>query len=186
MMFGWGPSAEAKPIVFALCLLITGIATITDWRKGVIPNWLTLPPLFLGPVAYGIAAGAGGLVGSLAAIAVVSAVPLLMWYRDGMAGGDLKLFAALGAMMGLDLALQAELLSFVVGALYAMGRLTWDGKLARTLGNAMYVGLNPVLPQRLRKEMSTELQQTLRLGGAIFAGTLITILGDMRPAWLGF
>ena len=58
-----------------------------------------------------------------------------------------------------------------------MGRLAWDGKLAATLGRSFYLGLNPILPQRWRKSASPELMQKLRLGGAIFAGLLLSVLG---------
>ncbi len=39
---------ELYGIAAALGLALT--AAITDWRRGEIPNWLTLPPLIVAPV----------------------------------------------------------------------------------------------------------------------------------------
>jgi prepilin peptidase CpaA len=159
---------------------MTAVAAFTDWKTGHIPNWLTLPPLFLGPIVHGLSRGGEGFLGSLLAIAVCGVVPLVMFWRGGMAGGDVKLFGAIASVCGLDVGLEAEFLAFVVAGIYALGRLAWQGKLLRTLGNSLYMGLNPMLPQRLRKPISPELLHTLRLGGAIFAGTLIAVFSRIQ------
>ncbi|MDQ3031033.1 MAG: A24 family peptidase [Myxococcota bacterium] len=159
---------------------MTAIAAFTDWKTGHIPNWLTLPPLVLGPIVHGLSNGAAGLFGSLLAVAICGAVPLLMFWRGGMAGGDVKLFAAIAAVCGVEVGLEAEFLAFVVAGIYALGRLAWQGSLLRTLGNSFYMGLNPLLPQRLRKPISPELLHSLRLGGAIFAGTLIAVFSRLQ------
>ena len=59
-----------------------------------------------------------------------------------------------------------------------------DRKLLRTLGNSLYMGMNPLLPQRLRKPISPELLHTLRLSGAIFAGTLIAVFSRLQTFFL--
>jgi prepilin peptidase CpaA len=179
-MLGFGPDPELAPYLFGLAVLMTATAAFTDWKTGHIPNWLTLPPLVLGPIVHGLTNGLDGALGSLFAIALCGAVPLLMFWRGGMAGGDVKLFAAIASVCGLDVGLEAEFLAFVVAGIYALGRLAWQGKLLRTLGNSLYMGINPLLPQRLRNPISPELLNTLRLGGAIFAGTLIAVYGRLE------
>ena len=179
-MFTYDPGPELMPYVYGLALLIAGTGALTDYRTGHIPNWLTLPPLAIAPIAYGLAFGWDAFFGVTIGVILCALVPVVMFYLNGMAGGDVKLFAAIAAIVGPDLGLQAELLAFVVGGLYSLGRLTWDGKLFRTLGNTAMMGLNPILPKRLRRPMSQELRDTLRLGGAIFAGLLITVLGRFR------
>lgn len=183
-MFGLGPDPALVPYLYGLAVVITAIAAFTDWKTGHIPNWLTLPPLVFGPIVHGLSNGASGFFGSLLAIAICGAVPLLMFWRGGMAGGDVKLFAALAAVCGTEVGLEAEFLAFVVAGIYALGRLAWQGSLLRTLGNSFYMGLNPLLPQRLRKPISPELLHTLRLGGAIFAGTLIAVFSRLQTFFL--
>ena len=183
-MFGLGPDPELVPYLYGLAVVMTAIAAFTDWKTGHIPNWLTLPPIVLGPLVHGFTNGAEGLFGALLAIAICGAVPLLMFWRGGMAGGDVKLFVAIAAVCGIEVGLEAEFLSFVVAGIYALGRLAWQGKLLRTLGNSLYMGVNPLLPQRLRKPISPELLHTLRLGGAIFAGTLIAVFSRLQTFFL--
>jgi prepilin peptidase CpaA len=179
-VFDYDPGPQLMPYVYGLALLIAGVGAVTDYRTGHIPNWLTLPPLVVAPVLYGLAFGWEAFLGRVLGVVLCGLVPVVMFYLNGMAGGDVKLFAAIAAIVGPDLGLQAELLAFVVGGIYSLGRLAWDGKLLRTLGNTMMMGLNPVLPKRLRRPMSPELRDTLRLGGAIFAGLLITVFGRFR------
>lgn len=179
-MFAYDPGPELMPYVYGLALLMAGIGALTDYRTGHIPNWLTLPPLVIAPIGYGLAFGWEAFFGVTLGIVVCGLVPVIMFYMNGMAGGDVKLFAAIAAIVGPDLGLQAELLALVVAGIYSLGRLTWDGKLFRTLGNVLMMGVNPILPKRLRRPLSAELRDTLRLGGAIFAGLLITLLGRVR------
>lgn len=183
-MFGLGPDPELVPYLYGLAVVMAAVAAYTDWKTGHIPNWLTLPPLAIAPLVHGFTSGAEGLFGSLVSIAICGIVPLVMFKLGGMAGGDVKLFAALAAVCGIDVGLQAEFLAFVVAGIYALGRLAWQGKLLRTLGNSFYLGLNPLLPQRLRKPISPELLHTLRLGGAIFAGTLIAVFSRLQAFFL--
>jgi prepilin peptidase CpaA len=185
MIFGGGPSMEAAPYVCLFALLLAGTAAITDWRTGHIPNWLTLPPIALGPIVYGIAFGLQGFLGAILAVVVCGVVPLLMFRVKGMAGGDVKLFAALAAICGTGLALEAQVLALIIGSIYALGRLTWDGKLFRTLSNALFLTVNPVLPKRLQRTPNPELLAKLRLGGAIFAGLLLVCVGRWQGALFG-
>lgn len=178
-MLGLGPDPELAPYFYALALILTAIAAFTDWRTGEIPNWITLPPIFAGPLVHGLTNGADGLAGSLLAIAFCGLVPFVMWKLEGMEAGDLKMFVGIAALVGPDVGLEAEFLAFVVAGIYALGRLAWEGKLLRTVGNSFYVGLNPLLPQRMRRPVARELLQRLRLGGAIFAGTLIAVYGRL-------
>ena len=179
-MFAYELSSELMHLAFGLALLIAGTGAITDYRTGHIPNWLTLPPLVIGPLAYGVVFGVEAVFAVLVGILVCGVVPLLMFRLGGMAGGDVKLFAAIAAIVGPNVGLEGEFLAFVVAGIYSLGRLTWDGKLLRTLGNTMALGVNPLLPRRMRRTVTPELRETLRLGGAIFAGLLISVLGHFR------
>ena len=179
------PSPALAPYVFALALVLTGIAAWTDWRGGHISNYLTLPPIVLGPLAYGMAYGMSGFFGAILAIVLCGLGPLMMFQMGAMAGGDVKLLAARGAICGTGVALEGEFLGLLVASIYALGRLTWDGKLFRTLGNMVFLGLNPILPKRWRRTMSKELMERIRLGGAIFGGLALAVLGRFQGYLLG-
>lgn len=175
-----GPSPQLAPWVLGLALFMTATAAVTDYRTGHIPNWLTLPPLAIGPLLYGFVDGPEAALSSVVAMVVCGTVPLLMFWRGGMHGGDTKLFLAIAALLGLQGGLESQLLTFIIGAIYAMGRLAWEGKLAATLLRALHLGLGPLLPKSWRRPPSAELMQTLRLGGAIFAGVVLVVIGRYR------
>lgn len=88
----------------------------------------------------------------------------------------MKLVAAIGATAGLMAGLEIELVAFVVAALYALGRLAWEGKLLQTLGNTLFLALNPLLPKKWRRKVSPSLMNTVRLGGAFLAATILSFL----------
>lgn len=167
---------ETLLVLHGAAVLVTAAAAITDARTGHIPNWLTLPPLVVGPVLHGLVDGVWGLGLSMAAILFCGLVPYLLFRRDAMGGGDVKLFAAIGALTGPVVGLEAQLLALVAASVWALGRLTWRGRLFQTLRNALFIAVNPVLPKRWRREISTELLEAIRLGGPIFTGTLFAVL----------
>lgn len=177
VLLNGSPSPQLAPWVLGLALVLAGISAVTDYRTGHIPNWITLPPLVIGPLIHGLVDGMEAAIASVVAMLVCGAVPLLMFWRQGMHGGDTKLFIAIAALCGTLVGIESQLLAFVVGAIYAMGRMAWEGKLLSTLGRTFYLGLNPILPKAWRKAPSPELMQKLRLGGAIFAGLAISVIG---------
>lgn len=171
------------PIVHGVVLGLAGIAAFTDVRSGVIPNWLTLPVLLAAPIAHGLAGGVQGFLGSLLGLLVCAIGPLLLYFFNAMAGGDVKAFAALGAVAGAHLGLEVEFLAVVSAAIYSVGQLAWNGKLLRSLGNALFLALNPVLPRRFRRTIPRELMHKIRLGAAILLGAVIALAGHHRELW---
>jgi prepilin peptidase CpaA len=157
-------------------LLVAATATVTDWRTGHIPNWLTFPPMLAAPIVHGLFSGIPGFTLSLIGIAACGLVPYIVFKLGGMAGGDVKLLAALGAVLGPFVGIEAEFIAFIVAAIFALGRLAWEGKLLRTLGNTGRLAVNPFLPRRKRREVPDEMMSSMRLGASIFVGTLIAVL----------
>jgi prepilin peptidase CpaA len=176
-------TSQLEPVFHGVVLGLAGIAAFTDVRRGEIPNWLTLPVLLLAPIVHGLISGVSGLLTSLLGLLVCSLVPLLVYYRRGMAGGDVKLFAAIGAVGGVYVGLEAQFLSLIAASIYAVGQLAWNGRLLASLGNSLFLGLNPILPRRWRRSIPHELMHRIRLGAAILLGTLIALAGHHRELW---
>src|SRR5690606_15897634 len=141
----------------------------------VIPNWLTLPPLILAPVAHVALGGPWAGLGAIAAIGLCGLVPYVLFRRGAAGGGDVKLFAAIGAITGLAIGLEAQMFTFMAAALISLGRLAWNGQLFRTMRNALFLGLNPILPKTWRREIVPELMTMVRLGAFAFVGTLVAL-----------
>jgi prepilin peptidase CpaA len=158
----------ALPSLVALAL--AAAAAFTDWRTGTIPNRLTLPVLALAPVAYLLLGGVPAALASLLGALLCGAVPYLLFRRDAIGGGDVKLLAALGAVLGASVGLEAELLAFVLAALWALGASAARGGLWPLLRNALRLAVNPLLPRRRRLPVVSQQLTSLRLGAFVLAG----------------
>lgn len=169
----------------SLALCVAAIAALCDWRRGEIPNWLTLPVLLLAPLAYGLAFGIEYALHSLAAALLAGLVPYLLFRRGAMGGGDVKLLGALGAVLGFDLLLgvEVQLAAFVVAMVAASSALAWKGALLGTLRNALLVGLRPVLPARWRREPCAELSAPIRMGAPVFVATGFFAIPHLALGW---
>jgi prepilin peptidase CpaA len=170
-------------IAHGLALLIAAIAAVTDFRTGEIPNWLTLPPMAAAPVAYAIMDWPWGALGSIAAIVVCGLVPYILFRKGAAGGGDVKLFAAIGAVAGIQVGIEVQLVTFMTAALISLGRLAWHGKLFKTLANSAFLGLNPILPARWRREVAPERMTRVRLGSFAFVGTAVAIFLRHPMPW---
>jgi Flp pilus assembly protein protease CpaA len=134
--------------MLSLAALVLGLAAaVSDLRSGIIPNRVV---------------HSGGLLGLYAA--------------KGLAGGDVKLFMALGALLGPLLGLESQLYGFVCGGLYAFGLLAYQGVLFRTLfASLQLVGLG-LFSRRVREQHTAASIGSIRFAPAIFAGSLVAVL----------
>lgn len=156
----------------ALAILVTGVAAVIDARKGVIPNSLTLPLLGTALAAHGIFFGFRGLGFALLGAGLCGLVPFVMFQKGAMGGGDVKMFTALGALLGPHAGLEALFLSFTVGTIYGCARLAFRGELLATLGRSLKL-LAGTFSSRFRGTTHETLSATMPLGPAIFVGTIL-------------
>jgi prepilin peptidase CpaA len=167
-----------------LVIPLTAVAALTDARRGIIPNWLTLPALLLALVWRLVSGGmTGAFLGLFGALAC-GLVPWIMHRATGgraIGGGDIKLFAAAGALLGPGLGLELELSSFVILAMFALVQLTYRGLLVKTLWGSLRLAAGPLLPARMRTEASSETLTEMRMGPAILLAAIVVVL---RDTWL--
>lgn len=111
-----------------LTIVVAVIAFATDIEHRIIPNALTFPAVAAG-LLLSLAAGRfiGALLGTLICGGAFMLIGLLGAGKLG--GGDVKLAAAIGAMLGLRAGVTALLLGVIAGALIgltliALGRAT--------------------------------------------------------------
>ena len=176
------------PYFLIAAVLVTGVAAVYDLKTGHIPNWLTFGALAVAPFGHLGVAIAGGQSGSaltnaglsIAGAGVCALVPFLLWRVEGIGGGDVKLFAALGALLRPMVGIEAEMYAFVAGMLYAPARLAYEGKLMRTLGNSLTLMFNPLRAKDKRKKVPREMMTKMRLGPSIFVGTLVMAILQWR------
>lgn len=160
-------------------LVLTAIAAYVDHRTGLIPNVLTVGGFVVALLAHVVLAlAAGGLRAVPAALGtsiggalLAAIVPLFLFRANALGGGDVKLFIALGALLGPLVGLRVELLSFACSALLVPLKLAWEGELLGALGRSALLFANLVLPASRKFAVDRKKLTWVRLGPAIFAGT---------------
>jgi prepilin peptidase CpaA len=142
------PLEPAFAWVYCVALVgLTAVASYTDLRRLTIPKVLTLSTLALGVVmnlvrgaglgadghtvwvlgAHGAAVGAlDGLLFALAGFGTGFALFFVMWLLGTCGGGDLKLFAALGAWVGPSLAVLVLIGTLILVVVFSVARLAWS------------------------------------------------------------
>ncbi|GJL55736.1 MAG: type 4 prepilin peptidase 1 [Nitrospirales bacterium] len=107
-------------------------AAITDVRWGKIPNVITLPLAGLGLAIHVGANGYQGLLFSLQGFGLGFGLLIIFYALGGMGAGDVKLFGAVGAIIGPNDVFVAFLITACLGGLYAIGLMVFTWGLSST------------------------------------------------------
>ena len=113
----------------ALLIILVGLAAIiedTGWRR--ISNWTSGGAVLAGLVVNSVEKGWTGALHSLEGTAIGFGVFLIFYLLGGMGGGDVKLMAGFGALLGdWQQVLAAALLAAATGGLMAVSFLALRG-----------------------------------------------------------
>jgi prepilin peptidase CpaA len=156
------------------------VAAAFDWRTGRIPNTLTLGAMLLAvPIHAGLSAPGRTLDGVESSVlgAFMCAVPFLVGWRLGwIAGGDVKLIAAMGALGGISFGLESVFLGLFFAVAFVLLKLCWDGVFFRTVGNGLAVAATRTVFRSRQVETRAELTSTLRFGPFALAGAALSLV----------
>jgi prepilin peptidase CpaA len=121
-------------------VLLCGTAAWCDLRYRRIPNAITLPAVAVALCLHGATHAGPGLLLSLAGMLAAAAF-VLPGYALGFTGaGDVKLLAAVGALLAFPAAIFAALLSLVLGGLLSVGISLWRRNLSGLFVNTFGMG----------------------------------------------
>lgn len=162
-------------IVQIVLFMLLIIAAYTDITAGKVYNRYTFPALFSGLILNywigGWSDGGVNLLSSLWGMAAGGGVFIFFYYYGVMGGGDLKLVTAIGALKGFPFIIHAIFYTSLVGAVFALLYLIWQGRLLRGMRESFSMAF-----RFKRKEMSEqELQQTQTARDRIPYGVAISI-----------
>ncbi|SFM22880.1 prepilin peptidase CpaA [Gracilibacillus orientalis] len=105
---------------FYILFIYLLIGLYTDVRYSKLPNWLTVSGVLVG-VLYHVATDLiGGLIFTLLGLAVSIFVLILLYLFKALSAGDVKLFAGIGAIAGMEFSLYSILYSVLVAGLISV------------------------------------------------------------------
>jgi prepilin peptidase CpaA len=153
------------------------IITYMDVRYRRIPNKLVLVTLVGGITLNTIFGGIHGLIVSLGGFAVAFALMFAFHAFGTMGAGDVKLFAAIGAISGISLVLPTFLVVALTGGVLAILQMVYSGRVRTTMFGVLqfFYGLLPgqTVP---RFDIPADRSYTLPYAVPICFGSLLAFL----------
>ena len=117
-------------LIFAL--IISSIAAGLDIRSRRIPNWLTCSATLFGVGYHTILNGGHGFLFGAEGLFLGLALLIVFYALGGMGAGDVKLLAAVGALLGPKGVFITFIFTALVGGIYAMVLLFFRFRLIGT------------------------------------------------------
>jgi prepilin peptidase CpaA len=160
----------------ALLIPLAVIITYYDVRYRRIPNAFVLATLTSGIIINSIFGGLHGAVQSLGGLALAFILMFMMHVFGAMGAGDVKLFAAIGAVTGATYVLPMFLIVILTGGVLAFGSALRAGALRSTALRVIQI-LVGLLPgwQMPRFAVPADKRLTIPYGVAITLGSIITL-----------
>src|SRR5580658_7560429 len=116
------------------------VAAVYDVLYRRIPNWLTTSGVFAGIALNSfIYRGWPGLRLSLTGLAVGFGAYLILYSLRAMGGGDVKLMAAIGALVGVRDWFGIFLITAIIGGIAGLAMVAMRGRLKKTLWNVGFI-----------------------------------------------
>ncbi|CAG2140180.1 hypothetical protein LMG31506_02220 [Cupriavidus yeoncheonensis] len=167
-------TATLTPFIGPIIIVVVLTAAAIDLHRRRIPNWLTfgawIAALPMQTAMHGVPAGAAAwALGWLTGFGVI----LPFYLTRGMAAGDVKLMAAVGAWLGTGMVLKVALATFVIGGAWALVLILAARQARSTLHRVGHMLLAAVLPGSSPQQPDSKRSAgTMPYGVAIAAGTL--------------
>jgi prepilin peptidase CpaA len=180
-----------------LTAVLVCIAAWSDLRWRRIPNWATYAAVLWGLLLNACVSrtgfpsaadqlGAIGFLPSLLGAVAMFVGGVLVFGSTGGGAGDVKLLVALGALLGLDAAIDAVLYSFIAAGAASVSWALWQFGLLKVIGASLRAAGSFVLPQwidRPRPEQQHLLRMPIPLAPFFAAGTLLVLAGFPLSRW---
>ena len=167
----------SAPILYITLLVpLAVIIAYYDVRYRRIPNAFVLATLVGGLTINFIYAGFSGVLASLGGCALAFFPLFILHVFGAMGAGDVKLFAAVGAVIGSSLVLPTLLIVVITGGVIAFYSIVRAGTVRTTMQRVLMI-LVGLLPgwQMPRFSVPADRRHTIPYGVAIMIGSLISV-----------
>jgi prepilin peptidase CpaA len=162
-------------IIFLLPLAL--VVTYYDVRYRRIPNTFVLATLATGLAVNAFAGGLSGALVSLGGCAIGFVLMFMLHVFGAMGAGDVKLFAAIGSVVGSSLVLPTFFVVVLTGGVLGVVTMLRSGAVRATLHNTLMLLLG-LLPgwKMPRVAVPADRRKTIPYGVAITFGSLISLV----------
>jgi prepilin peptidase CpaA len=172
------PHSSAVRILVAVIVVA---AAATDIRSRRIPNWLTLSGVCAGLLLNWTISGLHGIGTAVSGMALGFASYFVLYCIRAMGAGDVKLMAAVGAVVGPGSWVAVFIASAIAGGVFAVVLMIWKGRVRETVWNTLFIAKELVhfrAPYHRRKDLDVKDPRALNMphGVAIAAGTVACLL----------
>ena len=163
-------------IITAFLIPLALIISYYDVRYRRIPNPFVLATLTVGIFTNAIIGGLNGALMSLGGCVLAFFLMFILHVFGAMGAGDVKLFAAIGSVMGASLVLPTFFVVVLTGGLLALVSMFRAGAVRQTMHNVvlLLVGLMPGWKMP-RFSIPADRRYTIPYGVAITLGSLISL-----------
>lgn len=170
------PSLKILILITLLC-----VSFVIDITKGIIPNKITLTASFFGAIANTFHGGYSGFISSLEGWAVPIVMLMVLYKMNVMGGGDIKLFGAIGSIMGLPFAFYSFLFSLYFGGMISFFILIKRKVFFKQMGKVFsFFKLLFLSRQILEYTEKNDKSSKFAFSIAILPGTLIYLMITLR------
>jgi len=161
-------------IIHGVLLLSLISAGILDVRSSRVPNFITFPLILVGFGFHTMSDSGNGILFSMEGLGLGFSLLIGFYVYGGMGAGDVKLLAAVGAVVGPLNVFVGFLFASLLGGLYAVAMMSWHLGLAGTAERIKIILVSMVF---MKVNVATSLEETslpkLRYALVIGLGTLI-------------
>lgn len=160
---------------------VAAVACATDIRWRRIPNWLTFSGVAAGSALHAVMGGLAGARLSFEGMLLGFGAYLLLYCLRAMGAGDVKLMAAVGAIVGPAGWVGIFVATSLAGGVLALLAILFKGRLRQTFWNIFFI-LNELAhfraPYQRREDLSVKDGRSLKMphGVAVAAGTAAVLL----------
>jgi prepilin peptidase CpaA len=166
------------PYLDTLLLLLVAAAAINDLASRRIPNLLLLSGLVAALALHAASPDpAQALLVCLGGAATGLVIFLPFYLMRGMAAGDVKMMATVGAFTGPAAALHIAILSWCAGGVMALAVILFHGRLRMALANLRDIVRSTTLRLPAPNGAGRESAGSMPYGVAIAAGTIYVLIG---------
>jgi prepilin peptidase CpaA len=160
-----------------LLIPLAVLITYYDVRYRRIPNAFVLATLVSGFLINGILSGLGGLASSLEGCALAFGLMFALHIFGAMGAGDVKLFAAIGSVVGVGLVLPTFVVVVLTGGVLAVFTALRARAVVTTMQRVLQILVGFLPGWRVpRFAVPADRRHTIPYGVAITFGSLISLL----------